>query len=339
MNGTTASTPSTGEPLLTLDGAAVSFATRHHTARALDGVSLTWRSGEVLGIVGESGSGKSTTARAMLGVQPLTEGSLSLGGAVVRGEKDLARLRRTVQMVFQDPYQALNPRHSVEAIVREPLRVHRVPRAEHATRINRALRDVGLEPERFLGRYPHQLSGGQRQRVAIAAALVLEPAGLICDEPLSMLDVSVSAQIVGVLQDLRRGRNLSMLFITHDLALAWSICDRVAVMYLGRIVEIGSAEEVIGHPSHPYTRALVDAVPSTDPGYALPQPLGGDAPDAANVPQGCRFHPRCPYRFEPCDNGPDPALLPTAESSALVACHLFTHDPDRVGVPTNGARR
>ena len=187
------------------------------------------------------------------------------------------------------------------------------------------MEDVGLDPERFLERYPHQLSGGQRQRVAIAAALVLEPDGLICDEPVSMLDVSVRAQILHVLMELRSRRDLALLFITHDLSLAWSICDRLAVMYLGRIVEQGRAIDVIERPQHPYTQALVHAVPVPTAGAAVRRvPLKGELPDATNVPPGCRFHPRCPKRFEPCDRV-DPSLLTTSGDGQLAACLL--HDP------------
>jgi peptide/nickel transport system ATP-binding protein len=265
-------------------------------ARAVDGVSLEWRAGEVLGVVGESGSGKSTLARAMLGLVPAAGGSVE--------PADVRALRRRVQMVFQDAYQTLNPRMRVRTIVEEPLAIAGV--ADDG-RVDRALTDVGLPPERFAGRYPHELSGGQRQRVAIAAALVLDPDGLICDEPVSMLDVSVRAQVLRVLMDLRASRDLALLFITHDLGLAWTLCDRIAVMYLGRIVEQGSAAEVIGQPRHPYTQALIAAVPSPgrERGAKL---LAGEPPDAAHIPPGCRLHPRCPYRFEPCDTE-DPPLF------------------------------
>jgi oligopeptide/dipeptide ABC transporter ATP-binding protein len=227
-------------------------------------------------------------------------------------------------MIFQDPYQTLNPRQKVGTIVGEPLRVQGANGIDPEERVRRAMEDVGLEPQRFLDRYPHQLSGGQRQRVAIAAALVLEPDGLVCDEPVSMLDVSVRAQILHVLMELRRRRDLALLFITHDLSLAWSICDRLAVMYLGRIVEQGDAIDVIERPQHPYTQALVNAVPVPAAGAAVGRvPLQGELPDATNVPTGCRFHPRCPKRFEPCDRV-DPELLSTA-SGQRAACLL--HDP------------
>ena len=287
-------------------------------ARALDGVSLEWRRGEILGVVGESGCGKSTLARALLGLVPTAGGSVLAEGAEVSGQASLRALRRTVQMIFQDPYQTLNPRRRVRDIIAEPLVVSGAPRPEHEARVRRALDEVGLAPERFLDRYPHELSGGQRQRVAIATTLVLEPAGIICDEPVSMLDVSVRSQILHVLLELQRGRELALLFITHDLSLAWQLCDRIAVMYLGRIVEHGDARDVIERPAHPYTQALVDAVPPRKQRKAL----GGELPDAADLPAGCRFHPRCPKRFEPCDQH-DPPLLPAAEPAHEAACLLL----------------
>jgi oligopeptide/dipeptide ABC transporter ATP-binding protein len=316
---------SAGAPLLEARDVAVQFRQRRKVARAVEGVSFDWRRGEVLGVVGESGCGKSTLARALLGLVPCTGGQVVHDGAGIEGKAELRELRRQVQMIFQDPYQTLNPRQRVRTIVAEPLRVQGVAGGEHEARVQRAMEDVGLEPQRFLDRYPHQLSGGQRQRVAIAAALVLEPEGLICDEPVSMLDVSVRAQILHVLMELRARRHLALLFITHDLSLAWSICDRLAVMYLGRIVEQGVAVDVIERPQHPYTQALVNAVPvPTADSEVTRVPLEGELPDATNVPPGCRFHPRCPKRFEPCDKV-DPSLLTTPVDGQLAACLL--HDP------------
>jgi oligopeptide/dipeptide ABC transporter ATP-binding protein len=295
---------------------------RFKAARAVDGVSLDWRPGEVLGVVGESGCGKSTLARAMLGLVPTASGAVELDGAPVGDRAAWRALRRRVQMVFQDPYQTLNPRMRVRTIVSEPLVIGGTPAGEHAARVERALEDVGLPPDRFAERYPHELSGGQRQRVAIAAALVLDPDGLICDEPVSMLDVSVRAQVLKVLMDLRESRSLALLFITHDLGLAWALCDRIAVMYLGRIVEQGAAHHVIEHPRHPYTQALVAAVPAPDRerGGRL---VGGEPPDAASIPSGCRLHPRCPHRFEPCDRE-DPPLFDTGEDGHRAACLLLS---------------
>jgi len=315
----------TTAPLMEARDLAVHFRARRKVTRAVDGVSLEWRRGEILGVVGESGCGKSTLARALLGLLAPTAGSVTSGGAAVEGKPALRQLRRHVQMIFQDPYQTLNPRQRVATIVAEPLIVQGISGGDHEARVRRALDDVGLEPERFLDRYPHQLSGGQRQRVAIAAALVLEPDGLICDEPVSMLDVSVRAQILQVLIELRRQRDLALLFITHDLSLAWSLCDRLAVMYLGRIVEQGPAVDVIERPQHPYTQALVAAVPVPSEHARIREPLSAELPDATSIPPGCRFHPRCPRRFEPCDRV-DPPLLATPGKGQLAACLL--HDPE-----------
>jgi oligopeptide/dipeptide ABC transporter ATP-binding protein len=315
----------TGEALMSVSGVAVRFESRRQTSRALDGVSLDWHPGEILGVVGESGCGKSTLARAMLGLQRVSAGDLHISGGVVSGKDDRRALRKRVQMIFQDPYQSLNPRQRVAAIVTEPLKVQGIPKAEHDERVRRALGDVGLDPERYLDRYPHQLSGGQRQRVAIAAALVLDPEGLICDEPVSMLDASVRSQILNVLVDLRKQRGLALIFITHDLSLAWSLCDRIAVMYLGRIVEEGKATDVIERPQHPYTQALVTAIPVPTPGGGGRRDLlKGELPDPTAVPTGCRFHPRCPRRFEPCDSV-DPKLVDAGAPGQRAACLL--HDP------------
>jgi oligopeptide/dipeptide ABC transporter ATP-binding protein len=314
------------DTLMDVRDLSVRFQSRGRTARAVDGVSLHWRRGEILGLVGESGCGKSTLARAMLGLVEPAAGTVAFDGSEVRDRAALRTLRRRVQMIFQDPYQALNPRQRVGAIVAEPLVVQGVPAAEHAERVARALRDVGLDPAEHLERYPHQLSGGQRQRVAIAAALVLEPDGLICDEPVSMLDVSVRAQILEVLLGLQQRRGLALLFITHDLSLAWVLCDRLAVMYLGRVVEEGTAVDVIERPGHPYTQALVAAVPAPRPGARRPEPLAGELPDAAAVPAGCRFHPRCPKRFAPCDELDPPSYAAPGDGHGA-ACLLL--DPAR----------
>jgi peptide/nickel transport system ATP-binding protein len=303
----------------------VQFRVERGIARAVDGVSLDWRKGEVLGVVGESGCGKSTLARAMLNLVEPAEGAITLDGVAGNGKVAHAELSRRLQMIFQDPYQTLNPRQRVRTIVAEPLVVQGAAKSDHEDKVNSALEDVGLDPERFAERYPHQLSGGQRQRVAIAAALVLEPDGLICDEPVSMLDVSVQAQILRVLTDLQKRRELALLFITHDLSLAWSLCDRIAVMYLGRVVEQGTAADVIERPQHPYTQALVTAVPIATPGGGGDRELlSGELPDATEVPPGCRFHPRCPKRFEPCDKV-DPELYPAGGPDQVAACLL--HDP------------
>ncbi len=318
-------------PLMEVSDLSVEFGRRRKRARALDGVSLEWRRGEILGIVGESGCGKSTLARAMLGLQEPAGGGFALDGTPVEGRSARNALRRKVQMIFQDPYQTLNPRQRVETIVKEPLVVQGVDKGEHERLMLQALADVGLDAERFRRRYPHQLSGGQRQRAAIAASLVLEPEGLICDEPVSMLDASVRTQILSVLVELQKRRDLALIFITHDLSLAWSLCDRIAVMYLGRVVEQGTAAEVIERPGHPYTQALVTAIPVPAPGGAGERELlSGELPDPTDVPAGCRFHPRCPRRFEPCDRV-DPTLVPLGSGEHAAACLL--HDPAAAAQP------
>ncbi|MFN8215485.1 MAG: ABC transporter ATP-binding protein [Solirubrobacterales bacterium] len=323
-----------GGPLIEARDLCVRFRAAGGEARALDGVTLQWRRGEILGVVGESGCGKSTLARTLLGLAEPARGEVAFDGSAARGRGDLRRLRRRVQMIFQDPYQTLNPRMRVGAIVTEPLVVQGVARGEREERVRRALTDVGLDPDRFRDRYPYQLSGGQRQRVAIAAALVLEPEGLICDEPVSMLDASVRSQILAVLVELQKRRELSLIFITHDLSLAWSLCDRIVVMYLGRVVEQGRAEDVIERPQHPYTQALVTAIPVPAPGGGgRRELLPGELPDPSAIPPGCRFHPRCPRRFEPCD-AVDPELVASGAPGQMAACLL--HDPARAAAGARG---
>jgi peptide/nickel transport system ATP-binding protein len=271
---------------------------------AVEGVSLTLADGEMLALVGESGCGKTTTAQSVLRLLEPDAGTIRFDGEDIGAvpTRRLRELRRRMQLIYQDPYESLDPRFRVRATVEEPLVVHRLgSRADRAREVEAALRLTGLDPpELFLDRYPHELSGGQRQRVAIAAALVLHPDLLVADEPVSMLDVSVRAGILQILDDLRR-RGLGILMITHDLSTAARYADRIAVMYLGRIVEQGPAREVVENAQHPYTQALLSVVPRRDPHERTqPQILKGETPNPVDVPPGCRFHPRCPIAVPEC---------------------------------------
>lgn len=257
-------------------------------ARAVDGVSLDVAPGEVLALVGESGSGKTTLIRAIQGLQPTTSGSIEFPG----GDHTRRGLRRDVQMVFQDPTGALNPRQTIYEIVAEGLRIRR-DRGDEMGSVVDALSRAGLRPpERFLHRYPHEVSGGQRQRVVIAGAMVMQPRLLLADEPVASLDASIRGEILALMRSLVDETGLSIVAVTHDLGLAWNIADRIAVMYLGRIVELGSTESVLADPQHPYTRALLSVVPEMR--RMEQQILVGETPDPARMPAGCRFHPRCP---------------------------------------------
>ncbi len=304
--------------------------------RAVDGVSFTLNKGETLGVVGESGCGKSTLAQVLMRLEPPTGGAVRFHGEDIftkRG-KDLKALRRQIQIVLQDPYTSLNPRMTVGDIVGEPFEIHPevAPKAERRQKVQDLLDVVGLNPD-FINRYPHQFSGGQRQRIGIARALALRPEVIICDEPVSALDVSIQAQVMNLLGDLQREFGLSYIFIAHDLSVVRHLSDRVAVMYLGKIVEIGTEDEIYTQPSHPYTQALLSAVPVPDPSVRVGRRrirLTGDVPSPVNPPSGCRFRTRCWKATDLCAEE-EPALETRSGSHHPSACH---HAEEQYLLPT-----
>jgi len=300
---------------------------------AVDGISFTVRAGETLGIVGETGCGKSTTARLLLRLVDPTSGKIRFDGEDITaaGGSHLKRLRREMQMIFQDPYSALNPRKTVGSVIAEPFVIHGLQRGEGERK--RAVQDlmeqVGLNPEHY-NRYPHEFSGGQRQRIGIARALALKPRLIVADEPVSALDVSIQAQILNLLRELQRDLGLTLVFIAHDLSVVRHMCDRVAVMYLGKIVELATADELYAHPRHPYTGALLAAVPVPDPGAKRTREvLSGDPPNPINPPSACRFNTRCPKAQERCFTE-EPALE-CQRGGGLAACHFPLENGDSAG--------
>ncbi len=294
--------------------------------KAVDDVSFDVYKGETLGLVGESGCGKSTTGRTVLQLYKPTAGSVVFEGkelTTLPGE-ELRKMRRRMQMIFQDPFASLNPRMSVGRIVAEPIRIHKMidNRKEEQEYVEHLLERVGLNPH-YVNRYPHEFSGGQRQRIGVARALALKPTFIVADEPISALDVSIQAQVVNLLEDLQDELNLTYLFIAHDLSMVRHICDRVAVMYLGKIVELAPADELYENPLHPYTQALLSAVPVPDPLVEERRQriiLTGDVPSPANPPTGCNFNTRCPVAFDLCYQDPDPVLTEVSPGH-FVSCH------------------
>lgn len=300
--------------------------------KAVDGISFTIRQGETFALVGESGCGKSTIARLVVGLYRPTAGRIVFDGqelARINSNKASAVLRRRLQMIFQDPYASLNPRWRVRRIVAEPLRTHGLATSKAALRerVDELLRQVRLSPADG-EKYPHEFSGGQRQRVSIARALASSPDFLVCDEPTSALDVSVQAQILNLMKDLQRQLGLTYLFISHNLAVVYQVADRVGVMYLGRLVEIATADRLFAVPRHPYTRLLLDTIPSMAMTGREHEPVAGEVPNPINPPPGCGFHPRCPFADNRCRHE-RPELFD--DGGTLVACHAA--EEDRLGAP------
>ncbi len=292
--------------------------------RAVDGVDLALLEGQTLGLVGESGCGKSTVGKCILRLIPATAGEVLFRGAdlLKKSRSEMRKIRSDLQIIFQDPFASLNPRMSVGETVGESIRINmKLKKRERVDRVIRLLRDVGLSEEDY-GKYPHEFSGGQRQRIGIARALAVHPKVIIADEPVSALDVSIQAQVLNLLSDLKVRYGLTYLFISHDLSVVEYLCDRVSVMYLGRIMEVADRKELYENPLHPYTRALLAAVPIPDPTVRRKRiPLSGEISTASNPPSGCLFHPRCPDRFEPCDKV-SPPLIPKG-NGRLVRCLLY----------------
>lgn len=323
------------KPLIVVDGlkkyfpvsSGLVFRKKAGFVRAVDGISFSIAKGETLGLVGESGCGKTTAGRTILNLYTPTEGKIVIDGQELTSadKHELKEFRRKTAMIFQDPYASLNPRWTVSAIVSEPIRVHKLftKEKERIDKVNELLNLVGLS-SRLINRFPHEFSGGQRQRIGVARALASDPLFIVCDEPISALDVSIQAQVVNLLEDLQDQFGLTYLFIAHDLSMVRHICDRVAVMYLGVIVELAERNELYENPLHPYTQALLSAVPIPDPKRDRERRriiLKGDVPSPINPPNGCRFHPRCPVAMEICKV--DIPVWREASSGHWVACHLY----------------
>jgi oligopeptide/dipeptide ABC transporter ATP-binding protein len=334
MNTSNANTANRGEVLCRVDDLKKHFPIHRGflrrqvgTIQAVDGISFSIHTGETLGLVGESGSGKSTAARALLQLEKPTDGRILFHDTDLTSlhADELRSMRQQMQMIFQDPYASLNPRMRVLSIIREPLDIHDIGNvAERNRQVYELLEMVGLDAD-HAARFPHEFSGGQRQRIGIARALATRPAFIVADEPISALDVSIQAQIVNLLADLKDELGLTYLFIAHDLSMVRHISDRVAVMYLGRIVELGNRDDVFERPLHPYTQALISAIPIPDPGMQRQRErphLQGDIPSPAAPPSGCRFHPRCPFASDICkQQDPEFREFATVDASHGAACH------------------
>jgi oligopeptide/dipeptide ABC transporter ATP-binding protein len=339
--------PPSGTPLVRLEGIKKYFPItqgilfQHHVGNvhAVDGVDLEIYPGQTVGLVGETGCGKSTLARVVMRLYDPTEGRIFFDGQDITGLKGkaLQELREDMQMVFQDPYASLNPRKTIGSIVGEPFRLHgTVPRNRIKAEVQELMELVGLNPEHY-NRYPHEFSGGQRQRIGVARSLALRPKLIVCDEPVSALDVSIQAQILNLLEDLQEEFNLTFLFIAHDLSVVKHVSDRVAVMYLGKIVEMASGPTLYRNPKHPYTGALLSAVPVPDPRLAAQKKriiLEGDVPSPIDPPSGCRFHPRCPNAQFPTCKEAEPSLEPH-HPGQVAACHFPLEDRAVIEAPAS----
>lgn len=340
-------------PLLSVNGLCKYFPIRSKgfrrkqigTVRACDNVSFDLREGETLGIVGESGCGKTTTGRSILRAITPTAGEVLFNSS--KGRVDLAKLtdselkplRTELQMIFQDPFASLNPRMTVGDIVGEPLLIHNIgTKAERTEKVMAMLEKVGMKPEHRT-RYPHAFSGGQRQRIGIARALIMNPKLVVCDEAVSALDVSVQAQVINLLQDLQKDLGLTYIFIAHDLSVVKHICDRIAVMYAGRIVELATSKQLFDAPQHPYTRALLSAVPNPDPDQPMNMELTGEVADPGNLPPGCAFHPRCTFCTDTCKTTVPPLTLePDGRQVACIRSRELPSSSTRDTVPQEAAQ-
>ena len=304
------------------------FFDKQEKLRAVQDVSLTVLEGETLGIVGESGCGKSTLGRLIMRLIEPTAGKICLDGEDLpsMSQKELRLRRKDFQMIFQDPYAAFNPRMTVQKILEEPLQTYQIPRDTWQQKISEILEVTGISPD-FLGRYPHEFSGGQRQRISIARAILLNPKLIVADEPVSALDVSIQAQILNLMKELQKTYRMSMIFISHNLASVQYVSDRVAVMYLGRIVEVASSSQLYESPMHPYTQALIAAIPVPVPGRERKDRLSGEVPSPIHLPKGCAFHLRCPYATKLCEEGIPPLL--EREPGHFVACRKYEKDGEK----------